>query len=403
MFNPRLTETLTDFPFARLNSLIAPITPPAHLSMINMSVGEPQGAMPAFARQIVNDEVDGWNRYPPNQGLPDLNLAICEWLTRRYKLPEGLLDPNAARPSDGRQQGRRLHHLHRGDAAGEGWRQADRRAAQSVLSGLSRRRGAVGRRAAAGQRRRRRTASCRTSRASTRRRGSACRSSISARRPIRRAPSPARTICRGCCGSAASTTPCWRSTSATPRSTPASRRPGALEAALAMDETGRQGPVPQSRGLPFAVQALERGRPALGLHGGRSQARGDGAALAHLRRPADPLRRPEGVGRAVARGDASGRRRANGIARISGSPSRSCTTASATTRRAAASSCGSTSATARRPRASCGARRTSRCCRAPMPAARPTASTPPHRYIRVALVHDEKTTREGLHRLAAVL
>ena len=45
MFNPRLTETLTDFPFARLNALIAPITPPAHLSMINLSVGEPQGAI----------------------------------------------------------------------------------------------------------------------------------------------------------------------------------------------------------------------------------------------------------------------------------------------------------------------------------------------------------------------
>ena len=60
MFNPRLTETLTDFPFARLNTLLAPIAPPAHLSLINMSVGEPQGAMPAFARQIVMDEVDGW-------------------------------------------------------------------------------------------------------------------------------------------------------------------------------------------------------------------------------------------------------------------------------------------------------------------------------------------------------
>ena len=93
MFNPRLTETLTDFPFARLNALIAPIAPPAHLSLINMSVGEPQGAMPAFARQIVNDEIDGWNRYPPNQGLPDLNLAIVEWLSRRYRLPAGLLDP----------------------------------------------------------------------------------------------------------------------------------------------------------------------------------------------------------------------------------------------------------------------------------------------------------------------
>lgn len=106
MFNPRLTEQLTDFPFARLNALLAPIAPPAHLSLINMSVGEPQGAMPAFARQIVVDEVDGWNRYPPNQGLPDLNAAICEWLTRRYKLPQGLLDPaRHCHPTAGSKEG----------------------------------------------------------------------------------------------------------------------------------------------------------------------------------------------------------------------------------------------------------------------------------------------------------
>ena len=106
MFNPRLTETLTDFPFARLNALLASVAPPAHLSMINMSVGEPQGAMPAFARQIVIDEVDGWNKYPPNQGLPDLNAAICEWLTRRYKLPKGLLDPNQhVHPTAGSKEG----------------------------------------------------------------------------------------------------------------------------------------------------------------------------------------------------------------------------------------------------------------------------------------------------------
>ncbi len=106
MFNPRLTETLTDFPFARLNSLLAPIAPPSHLAMINMSVGEPQGAMPAFARQIVMDEVDGWNRYPPNQGLPELNQAICDWLTRRYKLPKGLLDPNRhVHPTAGSKEG----------------------------------------------------------------------------------------------------------------------------------------------------------------------------------------------------------------------------------------------------------------------------------------------------------
>jgi aspartate/methionine/tyrosine aminotransferase len=89
-----------------LNQLLAPIAPPAHLAMINMSVGEPQGAMPAFARQIVNDEIDGWNRYPPNQGLPELNQAMCDWLTRRYKLPAGLLDPTRhVHPTAGSKEG----------------------------------------------------------------------------------------------------------------------------------------------------------------------------------------------------------------------------------------------------------------------------------------------------------
>ncbi len=93
MLNPRLTETLSDYPFARLNALIADLKPPAHLPLINLSVGEPQGALPAFARKILADEVEGWSKYPPNQGVADLNVAIVEWLNRRYRLPDGLLDP----------------------------------------------------------------------------------------------------------------------------------------------------------------------------------------------------------------------------------------------------------------------------------------------------------------------
>ena len=78
---------------------------------------------------------------------------------RHRRMAEPALPPargparsDAARHPDRRQQGRRLHHLHGGDAAAEGGRQAGRGAAQPVLSGLSRRRGAVGRRALAGQR-----------------------------------------------------------------------------------------------------------------------------------------------------------------------------------------------------------------------------------------------------------
>ena len=106
MFNPRLTEALSDYPFARLNALIADLQPPAHLPLINLSVGEPHGALPPFARKILADEVEGWGKYPPNQGIPDLNLAIVEWLSRRYRLPKGLLD--AARhviPTAGSKEG----------------------------------------------------------------------------------------------------------------------------------------------------------------------------------------------------------------------------------------------------------------------------------------------------------
>ncbi|MFO1082190.1 MAG: aminotransferase class I/II-fold pyridoxal phosphate-dependent enzyme [Reyranellaceae bacterium] len=106
MINPRLADVLTDYPFARLNALVADVDPPAHLAPINMSVGEPQGALPDFARQILAGEVEGWNKYPPNQGLADLNRAIVEWLNRRYRLPEGLLDPTRhVLPTAGSKEG----------------------------------------------------------------------------------------------------------------------------------------------------------------------------------------------------------------------------------------------------------------------------------------------------------
>ncbi len=45
MFDPRLTETLSDYPVARLNHLLAGLAPPAIFGPINMSVGEPQGTV----------------------------------------------------------------------------------------------------------------------------------------------------------------------------------------------------------------------------------------------------------------------------------------------------------------------------------------------------------------------
>ena len=91
MINPRLETDLNDYPFARLNALIADLPAPAQ--PIIMSVGEPQGPVPQFARDVVARDLAQANRYPPNQGTPDLCAAIVAWLQRRYRIAEGMLDP----------------------------------------------------------------------------------------------------------------------------------------------------------------------------------------------------------------------------------------------------------------------------------------------------------------------
>ena len=91
MINPRLESDLNDYPFARLATLIADLPAPAQ--PIIMSVGEPQGPVPAFARDIVSRDLAFTNRYPPNQGTPDLCAAIVNWLQRRYRIADGVLDP----------------------------------------------------------------------------------------------------------------------------------------------------------------------------------------------------------------------------------------------------------------------------------------------------------------------
>ena len=35
-----------------------------------------------------------WNRYPPVPGTPDFRAAVAAWLTRRFALPPGAVDPD---------------------------------------------------------------------------------------------------------------------------------------------------------------------------------------------------------------------------------------------------------------------------------------------------------------------
>ena len=90
--NPNL-DTLSDYPFEALRTLLNPVTPRVNDSPILMSVGEPQHQPPALLTETLMAHAHEWNKYPPMAGTPELRQAIADWLTRRYRLPAGALDP----------------------------------------------------------------------------------------------------------------------------------------------------------------------------------------------------------------------------------------------------------------------------------------------------------------------
>jgi N-succinyldiaminopimelate aminotransferase len=91
--NPQL-ETLSDYPFEALRTLLNPVTPVVNDPPILMSLGEPQHQPPALLTDTLMAHAHEWNKYPPMAGTPELRQAIAEWLTRRYRLPPGAVDPD---------------------------------------------------------------------------------------------------------------------------------------------------------------------------------------------------------------------------------------------------------------------------------------------------------------------
>lgn len=86
-------DAVGDYPFDRLRALLGGLEPPAGLKPIPLSLGEPQHAPPDFLAEIVAAEKAGWSKYPPMRGTEAGRAAIAAWLTRRYGLPEGMVDP----------------------------------------------------------------------------------------------------------------------------------------------------------------------------------------------------------------------------------------------------------------------------------------------------------------------
>ncbi|MCF8499218.1 MAG: aminotransferase class I/II-fold pyridoxal phosphate-dependent enzyme [Rhodospirillum sp.] len=101
MINPRLTA-LPTYPFQRLAALLDGIEPGGDPLML--SLGEPQHPTPPLVGAELARHADQWRRYPPAAGAPRWKESVVAWMTRRYGLPEGMVDPTAVIPASGTRE-----------------------------------------------------------------------------------------------------------------------------------------------------------------------------------------------------------------------------------------------------------------------------------------------------------
>jgi N-succinyldiaminopimelate aminotransferase len=85
---------LADYPFQRLGRLKEGIEPPAHLSPVDLALGEPKHTTPSFIRETLISALDTLQTYPVTRGLSELREAAAQWVERRYGLPVGAVNPD---------------------------------------------------------------------------------------------------------------------------------------------------------------------------------------------------------------------------------------------------------------------------------------------------------------------
>ena len=97
-------DTLIRSPFARLNALLADTPPGA--DPILFSLGEPHTSLPPFVQPVLEEHLAAFGKYPPIRGVLPLRQAICEWLERRYPVLDGVVDPEThILPLNGSREG----------------------------------------------------------------------------------------------------------------------------------------------------------------------------------------------------------------------------------------------------------------------------------------------------------
>ena len=71
---PERFSNLPAYAFPRLRALLDSHEPGG--PVVHMTIGEPKHAFPDWVKDVLAAHMDGFNRYPPNDGSPELLDAI---------------------------------------------------------------------------------------------------------------------------------------------------------------------------------------------------------------------------------------------------------------------------------------------------------------------------------------
>jgi N-succinyldiaminopimelate aminotransferase len=84
---------LQRYPFEKLAELKQGLEPPAELEHISLSIGEPRHASPRFVIDSLIAHLHQLSAYPSTRGTDPLRESIAAWVSRRFGIAAGLVDP----------------------------------------------------------------------------------------------------------------------------------------------------------------------------------------------------------------------------------------------------------------------------------------------------------------------
>ena len=101
--NPDL-DALKPYPFEKLAALKANVTPPAALSHIPLTIGEPQHPPYAAALETLSVHRHEMARYPATAGMPNCARRIADWATQRFGLAAASTPDQQVLPVNGTRE-----------------------------------------------------------------------------------------------------------------------------------------------------------------------------------------------------------------------------------------------------------------------------------------------------------